>query len=285
MKSNKKSIIVLYHSRCADGTGAAWSAWRKFGKKAEYHPIEPREQLKTLPHNKEIYLLDNSYSAEYLRKLMRAGNRITIIDHHKTSEQDIQFAQNGVFDLNHSAAVLAWEYFFPGKPIPKLLLHIEDFDLWKFDLADTKKVSAFFGWGGFEILQFDKIMKQFSATKTRVKVLEQGKLLLDFENYLVERLIKNAELVSLEGYKVLAVNSPILNSQIGFRLWHIKGPFSVVWHERNGKRYYSMRCNKDGKFDVSKIAKHFPEGGGHRAAAAFSLSITKPFPWKVVGTR
>jgi len=279
-----KKILVLYHARCADGTGAAWVVWKKFGNKAEYLPIEPREQLKALPRNKEIYLLDNSYPAAYLKKLAKAGNRVTIIDHHKTSEEDIQFAQNGVFDLAHSAAVLAWEFFFSNKPVPKLLLHVEDFDLWKFTMADTKKVSAFFAWAGFEIREFDVLMKQFTNVLKKKKMLEKAGVLIENEDRLAERLLKNAERVSFEGYKILVVNSPILNSQIGARLWQIKGPFSVVWHERKGRRYFSMRSNKNGRFDVSKIAAKFG-GGGHPAAAAFLLPVSKPFPWKVVGAR
>lgn len=276
-----KKILVLYHARCADGTGAAWVAWKKFGNKAEYLPIEPRERLKKLPQNREIYLLDNSYPAAYLKRLAKVGNRVTIIDHHKTAEKDVLFAQNGVFDLNHSGAVLAWEFFFPDKPTPKLLLHIEDFDLWKFKMSDTKKVSAFFAWAGFEIGEFDALIKQFANVLKKKKMLAKASVLIENEDRLAERLLKNAEQVNFVGHKILVVNSPILNSQIGARLWQIKGPFSVVWHERKGRRYFSMRSNKDGKFDVSKVAVRYG-GGGHPAAAAFSLPISKPFPWKVV---
>lgn len=277
-----KKIIVYYHARCADGTGAAWVAWKKFGNRADYRPLEPRRELTTLPRNKDIYILDNSFPAPYFKKLAKAGNRITVIDHHKTSEEDVLLAHNGVFDLNHSASVLAWEYFFPKKPVPKLLLHIEDFDLWRFKISATHEVMSLFSLEGFELVTFKKLATQFEKSGTRAALLKKGKVLKEHEEHLVERLVKNAERVRFAGHEVLAVNSPILNSNIGVRLWHIKGPFSVVWHERNGKRYFSLRCDKDGTFDVSKIAKRIGEGGGHRAAAGFSLPLNKPFPWKVL---
>lgn len=277
-----KKILVLYHAQCADGTGAAWVAWKRFGKKAEYLSIEPREVPRISFRNREIYVFDNSFPSAIVKKIERVAKKLVVVDHHTTSEKDVKSVREHVFDNDHSGAVLAWRYFNPGKIVPKLLLHIEDFDLWKFRFANTKKISAFFGWGGFKIPQFDKIMKQFSSLKTRAKVLEQGKLLLDYENYLVERLIKNAELVNFAGYKILAVNSPILNSQIGFRLWHIKGPFGVVWHEKGGHRHFSLRCDKGGKFDVSKIAARYNKGGGHKAAAAFTLPASRPFPWNVI---
>lgn len=277
-----KKIIVCYHARCADGTGAAWVAWKKFGKKAEYRPIEPREQFKTLPHNKEIYILDNSFPAAYFKKLIKAGNRVTAIDHHATAETDVLSAQSGVFDLNRSASVLAWEYFSPAKPVPKLLLHIEDFDLWKFKIPHTHEMMSLFSLEGYELDTFKKLAAQFEKKDTRAAMIKKGAVLKEHEEHLVDRLVKNAELVRFAGYEILAVNSPILNSNIGFRLWHVKGPFSAVWHERNGKRYFSLRCNKNGTFDVSKIAKRYGEGGGHRAAAGFSLPLTRPFPWKVI---
>lgn len=277
-----KKILVLYHARCADGTGAAWVAWKRFGKKAEYLPIEPREVPNVSFRGREIYVFDNSFPSATVKQIESVAKKLVVIDHHVTSGKDVKSAREYVFDNNHSGAVLAWEYFNPGRVVPKLLLHIEDFDLWRFRFTDTKKISAFFGWGGFEIPQFDKIMKRFSSPKTRVKLLEQGKLLFDYENYLVERLIKNAELVRFADHDILAVNSPILNSQIGFRLWHVKGPFSIVWHERNGRRYFSMRCDKNGTFNVSKIAARHNKGGGHKAAAAFTLPVSKGFPWKIV---
>ena len=40
-RSFSKKIIVFYHKDCLDGFGAAWSAWKKFGNRAEYAAVSP----------------------------------------------------------------------------------------------------------------------------------------------------------------------------------------------------------------------------------------------------
>ena len=78
-----KKIIIFYHKDCPDGFGAAWIAWKKYGKKAEYIGINPRE----LPDgfsvkNAEIYLLDNSLTQGVAKDLEKNGNHVVMIDHH-----------------------------------------------------------------------------------------------------------------------------------------------------------------------------------------------------------
>ena len=41
---------------------------------------------------------------------------------------------NTHFDMNHSGARLAWDYFHPGKEPPKFINYIEDCDLWAWKL-------------------------------------------------------------------------------------------------------------------------------------------------------
>ena len=33
-----KNIVIIYHTDCRDGFGAAWAAWKKFGDSATYIP-------------------------------------------------------------------------------------------------------------------------------------------------------------------------------------------------------------------------------------------------------
>lgn len=277
-----KKIIVLYHSNCPDGLGAAWVAWKKFGKRAEYIPIEPREVPKISYKNKEVYVLDNSFPKAAVKRLEKQVKKLVIIDHHISSKPDVLSATFHLFDNNHSGAVLSWKYFFPRVPVPKFLLHVEDFDLWRFKIHKTKEVMALFGFQDFEVHYFDGLMKQYSMSRTRKKLLERGHVLLVYQNRLVERFIKNAELIKMAGHSVLAVNSPVYNSEIAAALWKMKGPFGVVWYEKAGWRRFSLRSNAHGNFDVSKVAKKFNDGGGHKAAAGFALPVSKGFPWKVI---
>jgi hypothetical protein len=76
--------------------------------------------------------------------------------------------------------------------------------------------------------------------------------------------------VSFEGAVVPSVQSAVLTSQIGERL-SSSYPFCIIWHDRNGRRYYSMRSREDG-VDVGTIASSFG-GGGHTHAAGFSIPL------------
>jgi len=44
--------------------------------------------------------------------------------------------------MQHSGAVLAWQYFMPNEPVPDLLRYVEDQDLWNWKLPHSDAVNA-----------------------------------------------------------------------------------------------------------------------------------------------
>ena len=116
-----KSIVILYHKGCPDGFGAAWSAWKKFGIKAEYIAIDPHTLPKEKIENAQIFILDNAFSVEVQEMLRKNNKSVIIIDHHESSAEEINSFSENIFDIKHSGAVLAWNYFHPKKKIPLFL--------------------------------------------------------------------------------------------------------------------------------------------------------------------
>lgn len=59
--------IVIYHANCADGFGAAWCFWNKFGDTWDYHPgvygAEPPDVT-----GRSVYLVDFSYKREVVER-------------------------------------------------------------------------------------------------------------------------------------------------------------------------------------------------------------------------
>src|SRR5712691_11290457 len=102
-----------------------------------------------------------------------------------------------------------------------------------------------------------------------VKV-DQHRLRRQFAHELVFKLAAQAMLVDFHGAVVPSVQSAVLTSQIGERL-SVEHPFCVIWHDRDGRRFYGMRSREDGT-DVGAIAASFG-GGGHTHAAGFSVSL------------
>ncbi len=276
-----KNIIVLYHANCPDGFGAAWAAWKKFKNKADYIAVSPHLLPQKSIKNKEVYILDTIYPAKILKELKAKNKSITVLDHHISNKSDIKSADNWVFDLNHSGAVLAWQYFHPKKAVPRLLQHIEDYDLWHFKLPFTKEIFIVLELLDFDFRDWSKFAAKLEKVNSRKKIITEGKVILKYQKSLVRKIVKDATLVRFAGYKMFAVNSPVLGSEIGNALVKKLPPLSLVWRVKNGKIGCSLRSN--GKVDVAKIAKRFG-GGGHRAAAGFVLPRDVKLPWKILNS-
>jgi hypothetical protein len=163
--------------------------------------------------------------------------------------------------MKKSGAVLAWEWAH-DQPTPWLLNYIQDKDLWAWVLPFSREINAAVASYPFDY----HLWSQFKQ-----KELEQeGRAILRYENELVNKLVAEAISVDFHGAVVPSVHSAVLTSQIGERL-SAEHPFCVMWHDRDGRRYYSMRSREDGT-DVGAIAASFG-GGGHTHAAGFSVSL------------
>lgn len=276
----KKDIVVLYHADCTDGFGAAWAAWKKFGDRADYIGVYYSSPLPTGLTDKEIYTVDFVYSVEITNELIKNNKRLTAIDHHKTGEESIRITKDYVFDNDHSGSVLSWHYFHPDKPLPKILSHIEDMDLWKFNVPFTKEIIALLDSLGYDFEDWDKIIKEAENPEIFKNLVLKGEVILKYQRTLMESILNNnTEEVEFEGYHALAVNSPVFNSQIGSELAK-KAQVGIVWKQNEKGIKFSLRSRDE--IDVSEMAARFNDGGGHKNAAGFTLPLGAPLPWKVI---
>lgn len=259
---------VLYHAHCPDGFGAAYAAWKVYGKDAIYLPVNHHQAMPELRQNSEVFLLDFCYPQADLKKLAQTMQSVVILDHHQSAEKDLstldlsQYPNLSVtFDMQKSGAVLAWEYFHPNQEVPELLYYIQDKDLWRFVLPQSKEVSAALRSYEMDFNLWDKF--ELERLKT------EGKALLRYQNQMVERLCQNARFINLGGYEVPAVNSSVLQSEIGNQLCKLypEAKFAVAYFDTSENRHFSLRSI--GEFNVAEVAKKFG-GGGHPNAAGFA---------------
>ena len=266
-----KSIAILYHADCPDGFGAAWAAWKKFGGKALYLPVRHNDPPPEESHGKAVYAVDFCYGEEVLKKFLPKVKSFTAIDHHISRRDAVARLNNGsVYDLNHSGAVLAWKYFHPKKKVPKLLLHIEDMDLWRFRLPRTRELVEFLDSYDFDFALFDKLARGCEKKEVFKRYIMDGQALARHVDKEAKKALKNAEEITFEGYKCLMANSSSHASYVGHKLVDKMPPIAVVWSRRGGKIVVSLRSN--GTVDVAKIAQKYG-GGGHQAAAGFSFEV------------
>lgn len=173
--------LVIYHADCADGFGAAFAAWLKFGNEAEYLPMQYGDTpFKVEIKNREVYVLDFSFPREVMDSLFTSARRVVWLDHHKSAFEMWTglYVKDGVhiehdydpdsmrpwvtLDDAKSGALLAWEYFHPNKEVPTLIRHIDDYDRWQFKLEGTKEFNkALWSYAPWSFKQWDEYLKEF----------------------------------------------------------------------------------------------------------------------------
>lgn len=274
-----KNIVILYHNNCADGFGGAWAAWKQFGSRAKYIAVNHQEAPPKGLKGVNLYLVDFSYPLEITKKLLKSVQSLTAIDHHISAAKTVELATAKLYDNSHSGAVLAWKFFHPGKKIPRLLLHIEDIDIWKFSRPFTRELIACLDSYELNFKLWNKFAADWEKPSLVKKYIEQGAAIVRYQKQIIKEISEYGQKVSFQGYKTLAVNSPILRSEIGHYLYTKKPPISIIWYKINSHIVVSLRSN--GNANVSKLAEKFG-GGGHKAAAGFSWPEKKPLPWKKI---
>ncbi len=263
------ATFVLYHAHCADGFGAAWAAWKRFGADARYLAVQHGAPAPSLPEGSDVYILDFAYTRAETEAIRRRAASLRVIDHHRTAEEELRGLDYATFDNRKSGAVLSWEFFHPGKPVPEILRYVMDRDLWLHELPRSREVFA-----GLSSYPMD--FEVWSSLEVEV-LAEEGAVVLRYQRELVDLLAEGARMETLAGYRVPVANAPLLGSEVGEELLRRNpaAPFVAMYFDRgDGKRQWSLRSRED--FDVSEVARLF-QNGGHRQAAGFESEIGPDF--------
>lgn len=279
-KTSKK-IIVFYHDDL-DGFTGAWAAWKKLKDKADYILVNYDEGVgnETLQlKGKEIYFIDCSLKIQEMLNLA-SKNKVILIDHHISPKEKTNLLPGSVCDDKHSAAFLSWKYFHGKKKTPLLVLYVQDYDLWKFKLPHSKELTTVLNLCSFNFKVWDKTAKIFQTKKKRMELVKKGQAIVDYQKYLIGNLAGKGQEVVFEKYDAIAVNSPVLSSEIGNYIYTKTGKIGIIWSYKGKKApkiHVSLRGN--GKINLSKLAEKFG-GGGHKASAGFAIERNINFPWQ-----
>ena len=257
--------VVLYHANCNDGFGAAYSAWKLLGNRAEYIPCSHGAPPPDIT-GKKVVCLDFAYNNATTKKLIEEADAFLIIDHHKSAMVELHDIANTKFDMSKSGAMLAWEFFHPGKEPPKFIQYIQDRDLWKWELPYSKEFSAAFDMVPWNFEEYEK----FEDDSVFDDAVKRGSYILAYSKTVIKKVCDKAQKRKFDGKDVLVVNSSHWMSEIGARL----APdcdFAMIWYYDHEKLGYScsLRAFHETS-DVSEVAKKFG-GGGHKKASGFRL--------------
>lgn len=274
-----KKIAILYHNDL-DGFGAAWAAWKKFGGKADYFPVDYDEQMPKDLKNKDVYTLDFCFPKKKSKLLLKQNKKLIVIDHHISQKEDVKISTDFRWALEHSGCVLSWNYFHQDKKVPKLLEYVEDMDLWKFKIPFARELTMLLESRSYDFKLWNKMAAEFENKQKFLDYLKEGKAIVNFMDRVVKALALRGEEAIFEKIKAMVVNSPIFGSELGdYLIKKTKRPIAIIWSANGGNIKVQLRSVKE--TDVSLLAKKFG-GGGHRQAAGFYLKTNQKFPWKTI---
>ena len=287
----KKYDIVVFHYPCNDGLASAWVA-RYYYINIELYPITHGAtiDIKRL-EGKRVLFSDYSPHPKVLDEIEKVVTKMTILDHHKSAEILLKDKDYAIFDMNRSGAGITWDFFFPSTDMPLFIKMIQDGDLWKWVVKDSKNFIAGFDleYNKLDSLDFENIFKLFDKLLVDDSIVDNYiRSGLDFNQKKTERLQKIAEEQGERGmydglrlrYRETVYSD---SSELGNMI--TSGPdvdvavlFQVCENkdELTGetKTQYHVGLRSCGDVDVSKIASRFG-GGGHMNAAGFA---TKTHP-------
>jgi uncharacterized protein len=261
--------LVIYHANCADGFSAAWCFWRKYGPDADYFPGVYQQDPPDVA-GREVYLVDFSYKRPVVEKMVAAAKRVWLIDHHKSAIEDLA-TLDGLhlfIDMERSGATLAWDFLYPDEARPLLLGHIEDRDLWRFQLPGTREIQAFVFSHKYDFLTWDRLM---SARELELMEMTAAGAAIERKHNkdIAELLAKCKRTMKIAGFDVPVANLPYTMSSDAAHVMAMRAPFAACYYDTPTGREFSLRSRDDG-MDVSEVAKIYG-GGGHKHAAGFRV--------------
>lgn len=260
-------VTVLYHAGCPDGFGAAWAFYQKYGAKAKYVPVRHSDEPPVVT-GRDVFIVDFCYPRAILEELEEEANTLTVIDHHKTSQESCGDLEYCHFDMSQSGAVLAWKFLFKRKPVPPLLRYIQDRDLWTWELDKAEEVLSVVDSHKKSFSEWNRLSLELGepCSPAWSKVVSAGGDILRYKETLVKMMLSNVHRLNIAGENVPAVNSSSFQSEIGNILCEDE-EFAAVYYFDGEKFRFSLR-SKENRMDVSTIALEFG-GGGHKNAAGF----------------
>lgn len=296
-----KNPLVIYHGNCADGFSAAWVFHHMQDKIETAFDFHAGVYGKTPPDcsDRIVYLVDFSYKKEVVKEICKVAYKVILIDHHKTAVEDLEPLQDSdspeyqknfewYVDMDRSGAMLAWDYWNNGAEYglsiprndpmyvrpPLLLDYVQDRDLWKFKLSESREVSAALFSHKYSFEAWDKLMLQSSV----LGLASEGSAIERKHHKDIEELLNVCQHMGrIGGYNVPVANLPYTTASdagnkmaAGFEDGRF---FAATYYDTGTDRVYSLRSCPHG-MDVSQIAASYG-GGGHRNAAGFKIPLTQ----------
>lgn len=294
--------VVMYHSHCFDGSMAAAAAVEAIrdgrldcDEETGLIPIAYKDATRETffledgksPFSKAQFygaqryiFVDFCPKAQVVEDLIDMGYEVVILDHHKTAQEDVRFLEKltGLdlnFDMSKSGARMAWEYFRKGSwdegTVPRLVLHVEDRDLWNWEIEGTREAIA---WLSAEAVTNSpqSYLDAVHAFAVGPEVcIKAGAYICKEMDAQIKKIAAGFRYLSFEGFgRGIVVNASCYQSEVCQYLYDRHDvPFVIAYHLNQRNEVALSFRSKEGaahSIDVSSLARNFG-GGGHKHAS------------------
>lgn len=268
MKFPDNVDIVIYHANCADGFCAAWVASKCYPD-AEFHAaqygMEPPEVA-----GRHVLVVDFSYPRETLLRMRDEAASLLVLDHHKSAQEALEGLDFCVFDMERSGAGITWDVLFPGEPRPRLVDYVEDRDLWRHKLPDTKSINAV-------VKMTDPTFEAWGALDTMLEhhqdeVAEHGDGALGHLTHYAKKCAEQSFRVQINGHESVDAFAVVLQyegvSDALHEVLELRGCDAAIGIIRPATGGWTFSIRTTDRVDGGAIAKSFG-GGGHARAAGW----------------
>lgn len=281
MNQGDQPDLLVYHGpSCLDGLACVWALHQRWPNVPVFEGVYGQAPPDVT--GLRVLISDFSYSEEVMREMAAKAGSITVLDHHRSSA--VAFRKlfedgliRGVHDESRSGASLTWEYVWGQPRAPKLIEHVQDRDLWKFEIPGTKEVTAVLG-----SIPFDQ--KEWTEIGNRLEnglagpILEQGAAIIRAREVDMRKVMEAGErTMIIGGHRIPVCNAPYFwASDIGHVLAkESEAGFAATYMDLAAGRQFSLRSRDGEAFPVHLLAEEYG-GGGHPPAAGF----TAPIGWE-----
>lgn len=265
--------LCIYHGNCLDGFGAAWAVRRALGDNVTFYKGIHQQSPPDVT-GMDVFLVDFSYKKDVLEDMLKVAASITILDHHISAENDLSVLLKagkvqGLFDMNKSGAMLAWEWLVPDRPAPELIAYIQDRDLWQFKLKGTREINAALASYPYDFEVWDNLME--SADGIEILMRDGEAIERRLQKDVKELIASGVRRMVIGGYDVPVLNASSAYVSDAGHIMSIGEAFAACYWDHADGRSFSLRSSDDG-IDVAEVAKKYG-GGGHEKAAGFTVQI------------
>jgi oligoribonuclease NrnB/cAMP/cGMP phosphodiesterase (DHH superfamily) len=283
--AHDKRIILIYYHDDNDGCCAAAVAGNSYERNEfaiKFVAINYGKESwseEEIEGAERVWLLD--FTSDKMDEFVNVcGSKLTWIDHHKTAIEkfpDLWSSSSipGIRSIEKAACVLTWEYTHPDDTQPPVTVaYIGDKDMWKFEHSETKAFSA-----GFSLMvktpedtTWDVLLGSVSEYEDTVsKMISIGELLLESQNYKIQKSFERGVDCTFHNWKARLVNTTGNISELGEFIY--KKPeydIAIMWQAVEDMVVFSLRSDSGnpGSPDCAEIARQYG-GGGHKNAAGF----------------